>query len=116
MQNQLQEIMKVLIQPEFYRNTYIALYNDLLILKNIIPSLPGSFYPQLSKELDELNQRIQSSTQKGGIWNRMFGATTTPISLEIILKMLQTVDKKNALLEDFLACSGYRQKEMTLHG
>jgi uncharacterized protein YecE (DUF72 family) len=84
-----------------------------LILKNIVPSLPTYYYLQLSKELNELKQRLQKNNQKGSFLSSFFKSTTATISLEIIMKMLQTVEKKNILLEDFLACSGYTQKEMT---
>ena len=108
--------MQELRKPEFYRDEYVTLYNDLLILKSIVPSVPGSYYPQLSKERSELKTQLLKSNQKGGFFGSIFKSTSTPISLEIIMKMLQTVEKKNVLLEDFLACSGYSKKEMTLRG
>lgn len=103
--------MQELRKPEFYRDDHIVLYNDLLILKSIVPSLPGSCYAPISKELAELRQKLLKSNQKGGFLG-FFKPTAANISLEIIMKMLQTVEKKNILLEDFLACSGYGRKEM----
>lgn len=54
LQTQMQALLQELRKPEFYRDEHIVLYNDLLILKSIVPSLPGSYMPQLSKEFAEL--------------------------------------------------------------
>lgn len=108
--------MQELSKPEFYKNEYLALYNDLLVLKQIVPSLPTSYYQRISAELSGLKGRLQTSNQKGGFFSNLFKSTTTPISLEIILGLLETVEKKSVLLEDFLACSGKGEKEMILQG
>ncbi len=90
----------------------MVLYNDFLILKSIVPSLPTSCYAPIARELQDLKDKLLKATQKTSFFSSIWKSNVQPLSLEIIMKMLQTVEKKNILLEDFLACSGYGKKLM----
>lgn len=117
LQRQIQELMMELKRPEFYKDVYVALYNDFLILRSIVPSIPATFLVPISRELKEMQEKLHKSTQKGSILSGWWGKQQTqPTSLnfEVILKMLETVEKKNILLEDFLACSGYGHRPMSV--
>lgn len=81
-------------RPEFYKDIYVALYNDFLILRSIVPSIPATFLVPISRELKEMQDKLHKSTQKGSIlggwWGKQQSQPTT-LNFEVILKMLETV-------------------------
>lgn len=68
------------------------MFNDLLILKHIVPSLTKETIRDL---LVELKHHIISKNSEQPL----------SVNLEIVLEILQIVDRPSLLLTDCLACS-----------
>jgi hypothetical protein len=85
-----------------------ALYNDLLILKSIVPNVPQRLYAELLREINSLDLKIKEK-QHAGSASKLFKDSPQPTapSLENIMRVLAKVEDKDLLLEDFLICSGY---------
>lgn len=100
--------MAQLRQPECNNDTDGALYNDLLILRSIVPNVPQRLYAELLREINSLDLRIKEK-QHCGFASQLFGDYSQPTapSLENIMRVLAKVKDKDLLLEDFLICSGY---------
>lgn len=104
--------MTRLRQPEYRCDSYGPLYNDLLILKSIVPNVPQGLYGELLRELNSLEMAVRAS-QHPNFLNKLYGENdgVSKTSLERIMKVLAKVETKDVLLEDFLICSGYTTKE-----
>lgn len=103
--------MAQLRKPEFFSDNYGALFNDLLILKSIVGNVPKAFHDELSRELNTLDLSLREK-QYASSFNKLFKQADRPtiISLEGIIRLLEKVEQKDVLLQDFLICSGYSNK------
>jgi hypothetical protein len=70
-----------------------SLFNDLLILRHIVPSLPKEVICQL---LLELKPHSANDANQPNL----------PLNFERINQILSTVERPSRLLSDFLACAG----------
>lgn len=76
-------------------------YNDFLIVRTILHSLPEHILEALQKELRTFEQRLRCLLPITG------DQPGNHLSIKPIADVLMRVEKKDCLLQDFLLCGGY---------